>query len=240
MKRIHQLFFLLTVILMTSSRLEAQNETHKSITNGVSMEKRTKFALLTFSLSDRRAENTQDFLTYYIDQTYTNWGISTDLGLLVDKNFGVGIGFSYGQTREDNISENSLGIQTNQTGRSEQYVFRPFIKNFIPLTPKNQIFIILQTELQYATETSDFETSSMFDLSVTNSKQHIYGIGFRPGILLFIIKNFALETNVNVLGISTSVLNASTTGQPDSKVVTTDIDFKINLLQLNFGFSMYF
>jgi hypothetical protein len=234
------LIHVLAAIFLPCSILNAQNETHKSITNGVSMEKRTKFALLTFSLSDQRAENYQEFLTYYLDQSYTNWGISTDLGFLVDKNFGVGMGFSYGQTIEDYTSENSFGLITTTTGRSERFVLRPFIKNFVPLTPKNQIFIILQTELQYSTETSDVESMTLLDRNETTSKKNIYGIGFRPGILLFVIKNFALETNVNVLGISTSVLNASSTGQPDSRVVTTDIDFKIDLLQLNFGFSMYF
>ena len=62
----------------------------------------------------------------------------------------------------------------------------------------------------------------------------------RPGLLAFIVENFGFEVNVGAFGLSSSVEKIKTTDQPDTRVVSNDLDLKISLLQLSLGFCVYF
>jgi hypothetical protein len=61
----------------------------------------------------------------------------------------------------------------------------------------------------------------------------------RPGMLVFVHKQFGFQVNVGAFGLSSSVKRGSSSGRPDSKVVTNDLNLRINLLQLALGFTAY-
>ena len=66
------------------------------------------------------------------------------------------------------------------------------------------------------------------------------GLGIRPGLLVFVLKNSAMEASVNIAGIGFSVSEIKETDKPDAIVKSADLDLKIDLLQLNLGFITYF
>ncbi|MEN9570481.1 MAG: hypothetical protein RL172_1712 [Bacteroidota bacterium] len=232
-------YCILLTVFLSAAAFAQQNNTDAA-SDGVAMDKGTWFSTLTFSLSTRRAENDNTIFVNYVSQKRNSWSVRGDGGFIFKKNVGVGMGFSYGQTRENNVVTASDGASTSNQLYSNNFTARPFVKNFIPLGEKNRLYIINQTEIQLSFEHSIRESVSNDILTRKYSNKQTYGIGFRPGLLLFIQKNFAFETTVDVFGLQRSIEKTTTTGQPDSKVVKSDADLKIDILKLAFGFSLYF
>lgn len=245
-------YFCVVVILFTlanNSSVLAQNQPSKeeqqqSSSNdridGVVIDKGLKFSILTFSMSSRDAINDNNIFVNYVNQKKSSWNVRADGGYILKKNLGVGLGLSYGQSKDNNTIKASDGALTDNKSYSNDYAVRPYIKNFIPLDNRNRFYIINQTELQLVFARSIKESTANEILTRTYTSKNTYGIGLRPGLLIFIVKNFAFETTVNIFGINTSVERSRISGQPDSKVRTTDMDFKVNVLKLAFGFSTYF
>ncbi|ALL06442.1 hypothetical protein AQ505_13610 [Pedobacter sp. PACM 27299] len=207
---------------------------------GLVIEKGMKFSILTFSLSSRNAVNDNNFFVNYLDQKKSSWAVRADGGYILRKNLGAGLGLSYGQSKENNLIKAADGALTSNRSFSNNYGVRPFIKNFIPLDRKNRFYIVNQTEIQLLFDRSIKESTVNEILTRTYTSKDTYGVGLRPGLMIFIVKNFAFETTVDIFGINTSVETGRTTGQPDTRVTTTDMNFKINILKIGFGFSTYF
>ncbi|WP_316752836.1 hypothetical protein [Pedobacter gandavensis] len=207
---------------------------------GLIIEKGLKFNILTFSLSSRNAQNDNNIFVNYLDQKKSSWSVRADGGYIIKKNLGVGLGLSYGQSKENNLIKNGDGNLTSNQSFSNNYGVRPFIKNFIPLDNKNRFYIVNQTEIQLLFDRSIKESVVDEILTRTYTSKDTYGVGLRPGLMVFIVKNFAFETTVDIFGINTSIERGHTTGKPDSRVTTTDMNFKVNILKIGFGFSTYF
>ncbi|WP_316816613.1 hypothetical protein [Pedobacter nyackensis] len=208
--------------------------------DGISISKGLKFSILTFSLSSRNAVNDNNILVNYIDQKKNSWDIRADGGYIIKKDLGVGLGLSYGESKDNNIIKKSDGGLTFNKSFSNDYGIRPYIKNFIPLDNKNRFYIINQTELQFLFDHLVKESTTDDILTRTYTTRNTYGIGLRPGLIIFIVKNFAFETTVDIFGVKRTVERSRISDMPDSKVATTDLNFKINVLKVAFGFSTYF
>lgn len=229
------------LVMAISFTLSAQeNDTIASQAHGVDMARGTAFAIATFSLRTRNANNDKSLLANYIDYKSTNWNTLVAGGYMFKPEVATGLGLSYGEEKGRNTILATDGTLTYNNSYSNTYLVSPFVKNFIPLNNKHRFYIITQTEISYSLTQTVTESTTNNILTRSNSTKNSYGINLRPGLLLFIVDNFGFETTVNVFGINSSVEKTSATGQPDSKVATTDIDFRITILALTFSFSLYF
>ncbi|MCX2453737.1 hypothetical protein OQX61_20875 [Pedobacter sp. PLR] len=224
----------------TTSEVARQNMPKEEKPDGLIIEKGLRFNILTFSLSSRNAVNDNNLFVNYLDQKKNSWSVRADGGYIIKKNLGVGLGLSYGQSKDNNLIKNSDGNLTSNKSFSNNYGVRPFIKNFIPLDRKNRFYIVNQTEIQLLFDRSIKESVVDEILTRTYTSKDTYGVGLRPGLMIFIVKNFAFETTVDIFGINTTIERGHATGKPDSRVTTTDMNFKINILKIGFGFSTYF
>ncbi|MBB2147915.1 hypothetical protein [Pedobacter gandavensis] len=224
----------------SNSATEKQSLSEEEKPAGLIIEKGLKFNILTFSLSNRNAVNDNNIFVNYLDQKKTSWTVRADGGYIIKKNLGVGLGLSYGQSKDNNLIKGADGNLTSNKSFSNNYGVRPFIKNFIPLDRKNRFYIVNQTEIQLLFDRSIKEKVVDEILTRTYTSKDTYGVGLRPGLMIFIVKNFAFETTVDIFGINTSIERGRSTGMPDSRVTTTDMNFKINILKIGFGFSTYF
>lgn len=235
--RIALFFFLLIISDLSFGQEQGQASENQ---DGIVIDKGLRFSILTFSLSSRNAVNDNGFLINYVDQKKNSWDIRADAGYIFKKNLGAGLGLSYGQAKDNNTVKRSDGNLAFNRSYSTDYGVRPYIKNFIPLDRKNRFYIINQTELQLVFDRTVKENTVDEILTRTYSSKDTYGIGLRPGLMIFIVKNFAFETTVDIFGVKRTVETNKTSGLPDSRVSTTDLDFKVNVLRLAFGFSTYF
>ncbi len=168
------------------------------------------------------------------------------------ENLSAGMGLYYGA--EDyslsvNFFDNLMTRYLKSVGN--KYGSLVFLKNYIPVSANYIFFITNQTEIYYDYESANSETYVGSVLERKNSVKNSFGLGIRPGILIFFTEGFAFNINMGILGFSHSVQENKYQYPPnnpppkdlekeDSKNRSTDINLKFDLLKVGFGFSYYF
>jgi len=155
-----------------------------------------------------------------------------------DYNF-AGMGILYGESRKSGIYENSDGEMYNEDFYGNSFSFRPFLKNLTPLDKNGRFNIVTQIELWYQYDQGITQTILNEYVTRKYSTGHTGLIGLRPGINVFVIRNVAVETTLNVAGVKYSYEKSEVTDMPDAWRETAAIDFKIDILQLNIGIFVY-
>lgn len=168
------------------------------------------------------------------------------------ENLSAGLGLQFGEEKADltaNLLNNSFKREIRNYSRS--YGVLAFLKNHIPMSGNNIFFITNQTELYYGYKSGPSETYIEDILERKYSSKRSYGIGIRPGILIFFTENFAFDINMGILGFSHSVQNVEYQYPPNnppseanrkehSRNRSTDLNLKFDLLKVGFGFSFFF
>lgn len=229
----------LIIPLLFLVSLSAFGQSKKDYSNGVPITKGTWFSSLSISANSRVGENDRQLFATYVEQQRNAFNIRLDPGYIIKDNLGVGIGLLYGSRKDENIQLSSDGIISEVNSADRRFEIRPYIKNFIPLGNTNRFYIVIPTELQIGFGNGIQETTTDGVLTREFTDGFYYGLEMRPGMLVFIHKNFGFEVNVGALGISRTIITNETTGLPDSKVNTGDLNLRINLLELSLGFSVY-
>jgi hypothetical protein len=152
----------------------------------------------------------------------------------------LGAYFSYNQNKENSTLVDADGIKTELRSIGKEYSFAPFLKYYIPLDKGNKFYLFNQLETAYKYGSNIKEQTSNDILIRTYTTENKFAINLRPGFMVFPIKNFAVETSVGVLGMSSSVEKSTTTNKPDSVVKKNNLSLDINILNLFLGFYLYF
>jgi hypothetical protein len=220
--------------------IHAQQKSKKDYKNGVPIEKGLWFTGGTISLGSKDAENETQVLGNVVNQNKRDFEVRVDAGYVTKPNLAFGMGLLYGGAMDDIEQQNALGGSTLSNLNRKYYAFRPFVRNFIPLGSVNRFYVIIPTELQIGFGNTQKKTTS--GLLVTNEKTttQYYGLAMRPGLLVFIVKNFGFEVNVGAFGLGRRIEKTTASNRPDARVITNDLDLKINLLNLSLGFAGYF
>ncbi|MET7001555.1 DUF3575 domain-containing protein [Chitinophaga defluvii] len=221
----------------------AQQDTSKTALRdkGRKLTKGTWHVGATLSLKSRDFSNTDLVLVNIINFKQNAFVIRTEAGYFFKENLSAGLAVEYGQKLFD-IKGNVYNDNDIKGYRdfSRSFAITPFIKNYIPMSANHTFFITNQTELQYLHREGTSENLKSDNLNRTYTTRNQYGIGIRPGIMVFFTKNLAFETNMGILGLYHSSEKATHTDKADSKRTETSVDFKFDLLKLGFGFSYYF
>lgn len=195
----------------------------------------------TLGLDLKDAENENQLLRKAALESKDVFTLRIDGAYAIKHDVFAGIGFLWGNTnREGDYIDPNTGDISNIRYHSSSYSFRPFVKNHLPLDRNRRFNIVIQTELGFSLEQSIEETTTGDIVTRQLSTTQKYGVGLRPGLLAFLVRNFGVEASVNLAGIGYSIQKSTQTGQPDSWVNTADLSLKIDLLQLNLGFVTYF
>ena len=182
----------------------------------------------------------QDQLIRYVEANETyDFTIRLDGAYaFANQNF-AGLALLYGQSKKTGLYENGDGEIYTEDFFGTQYSFCPFLKNLTPLDKKGRFNIITQIELWNQIEQGVTQTILNENVTRKNSVKYTGLLGVRPGISVFVLNNVAFETTLNVAGVKYSYEKIKTTDLPDSKTETANIDFKIDILQLNIGVFVY-
>jgi hypothetical protein len=199
------------------------------------------YAVITFSLDQRNAENENQLLRQVIDQNKFDYRITASGGYALNDNFTIGLGFSYGRQREDItfLNEDEDEITSRSLGHDVSFI--PNIRKYIPLgTGKLQIFV--QTDLRVSLGESLQRNFLLTDVEKTEEEFVELRLGVQPGVVLFFTREWAFEASVGVAGLSsrwsTKTFNDDQANQ--TKIYQSSADLKLNLLALNLGVAYYF
>ncbi len=120
---------------------------------------------------------------------------------------------------------------------SHSYNVQAILRQYIPLGSSKRFAMFNEVQLGVGGTQSKFALDS--PVTGTYSVSHDYSLGLTPGVMAFIDNRVVVEVSVGVLGLSYShveqVHNQVYVG--DAKSVS--MNFKINLLSIGFGLSIY-
>ena len=169
------------------------------------------------------------------------------------KNMAVGLRFSYGRSMLslDNAAlafgEGDTGININidfyhQVKHS--YTGTLFWRPYIPLGHTNRFAIFAEVQLNFTTSQSKLVAED----GIIDGHQNYRGryansfggsLALQPGIVAFVTNNTAIELSIGVFGIGYEKTNQVRNQIEKGSVESSDMNFKVNLLSIGFGFSFY-
>lgn len=223
---------------MTASLFAQYQDTYAPINR---VTKGTKYLNLSFSLDQRNAENEDQLLRQIEDQDKLDYNITLSSGFAINDNFTLGLGGSYGREREDITYINSEGAEVTSKRVGQEFSFIPNIRKYIPLgTGSFQIFV--QTDLRFTYGESLQRDFLVDEIEKIETDFYQLRFGVTPGAIIFFNKNFAFETSVGLVGLSSKWSTETVNGDVDNqtKVTENNINLDINLLSLQLGVAYYF
>jgi hypothetical protein len=193
----------------------------------------------TLSLQFKNTTDKDQLIRYVEENKSYEFSVRADGAYaFADYNF-AGVALQYGQSGRSGIYQNTDGDSYNEDFYGSQYSFTPFLKNLTPLDKKGRFNIITQIEFSNRIDQGITQTVLNDELTRKLSLKYTGLLGVRPGISVFVLRNVAFETTLNVAGVKYSYEKIKTTNLPDAKSETASIDFKIDILQLNIGIFVY-
>jgi hypothetical protein len=235
---------LFTGLMILALSINAQKiksvEDSIKLKKAVSLEKGTRFATLTFSFSTRNANNNETLLTSVINQNRHAFDIEAGGGYFFKKYLAAGMIAGYNEVKNQRLLLNSDGSETQNNAFESGFTLAPFLDYYIPIDSKQRFYIFSRVELKYRHNSGVVESTTSNVLTRTFTESNGLGIGLVPGIMVFVVDRFAVSTSVGILGFNYNNSITRQTDRPEGRVTTTDFDLRINILQLNLGFAVYF
>lgn len=233
--------YILVYLMAFSCGLAFSQDGDSENTEDYRISKGRFYGALSFSLDQRKAENENQLLRQVVDQNRFNYRIIGNGGYAIKDNFTLGLTLAYGRQKEEItfLNENEEEVTSNRL--QQGFSFAPNMRNYIPIG-KGQLQILVQTELGFTFGESLERIFFEDEVDKINGDFVEINLGVSPGIVLFFDRNWAFETTVGIAGLSTrieeEVVNDDTENR--QRVESSNIDLKINLLQLNLGVAFYF
>ena len=228
---------LLTFLVLATVNCMGQ----ESSSNNFGVTKGRYFTTLALSLDQRNAENENQLVRFVIDQDRLNYRITSRSGYAVKDNMILGLGIGYGREREDITFENQNGEEIVSRRVQQGVSIAPTLRNYVPIG-SGQLQILIQTEFSLLFAESLERQFLSNDIDKIKGDVFEAQLGVSPGAVLFFDRHWAFEVTVGLAGLSTRVEEEVINNDDESRtrVVSSGVDLRINLLQLNLGVAYYF
>ena len=138
------------------------------------------------------------------------------------------------------LNEDLTDLAQQRDFVSNGFSLTPYLRYYLKIFPTSTFYFFSELDLTYEYSTGLSAVDDGENLDKTRNTTHIIEAGINPGVTIFVMKGFAFETSVGLLGLSTGIREIETNGTSKSEIVTNVINFKINLLALNFSLAYYF
>ena len=138
------------------------------------------------------------------------------------------------------LNEDLTDLAQQRDFVSNGFSLTPYLRYYLKIFPTSTFYFFSELDLTYEYSTGLSVVDDGENLDKTRTRTHIIEAGVNPGVTIFIMKGFSFETSVGLLGLSTGIREIETNGTSKSEIVTNIINFKINLLALNFSLAYYF
>ncbi|MEN9686942.1 MAG: hypothetical protein RLZZ28_2728 [Bacteroidota bacterium] len=208
--------------------------------NGLFFEKKYLYGGLAFKFSENYTDNKNRLVYTVYDEKRNDFSINIQGGYFINSNTAFGAQINYGHTRTIGKQLGSSGQLADVNLEKESWASFGTMKNFIPLGNKHRFFLYNLAMLGYVAKNSLEESTSQGVLQRTYSQDKSVELNLAPGLMVNVIKGFAVETGMQIAGFQYAWSNSVIDGVPTTKQHSVSGDFTINLLRLNLGFYYYF
>jgi hypothetical protein len=236
MNKIKYIFLLLSIFFCVQIQAQGIGESEEDLT----IKKGRFYYSLSFSLNQRKAENEDQLLRQVINQDKYDYRIVGNVGYALMDNLTVGVAGGYGRLKEEITFLDDNDQEVTSKRLEQGFSIVPNMRNYIPLG-KGRFQILVQTELGLTVGESLERIIYTNDMDRIDGKFVEFNLGVNPGLVLFFDKNWAFEVTVGAAGLKTRVDERILNDDEGNKerIQTTDIDLRLNILQLNLGVAFY-
>ena len=169
------------------------------------------------------------------------------------KNMAVGVRFIYGRSllsidnADLSVGEGDTGVNINVDMYHKikhSYTGSIFWRPYIPLGRNNRFAIFAEVQLNMSGSQGKIVTTNgmidgLQDYRGSYSTSFGASLALQPGIVAFATNNIALELSIGVFGIGYEKINQEFNQVDEGTYVSSDMNFKVNLLSVGFGVSFY-
>ncbi|MBQ2365322.1 MAG: hypothetical protein II288_07140 [Alistipes sp.] len=169
------------------------------------------------------------------------------------KNMAVGVRFGYSRSMLalDNAAlsfgdaESGINLNVDFYHKVQHtYTGTLFWRPYIPLGHSNRFAIFAEVQLnlsgsQAKLVSEDGIIDGLQNYRGTYSNSFGVSLGLQPGIMAFITNNTAIELSIGVFGIGYERTNQLHNNIEEGTIESSNMNFKVNLLSIGFGFSFY-
>lgn len=202
--------------------------------------KKNIYAGFSFSLSDKKMENTDYLIQKVVDGEKLNYDILLKGGYYTGNYGMLGINLNYFQQRfEGTIFRDPDTLKSNSITRG--YSITPNLRSSVPLTANERLSFFTEVGLTFGTSnTLTRNTKNLDEIEKSYLTLYNFRLGLSPGITFFAMENFAFEIQLNVLGYELNWTEKTVNEIDKSKDVRQNVSFEIDILSLQMGLSYYF
>lgn len=237
-------YILITLLFIFAYPTIAQ-EFDRGITNPVFMPKGQWMVGGTMSYKTNNQDNYKFLFIENWDGSSYNFRVTPYFMYTFKENTGVGVKFSYKRTFTD-ISSFDIKLDDNTSislndyeSINHMFYTTGFLRNYLALGENKRFGLFVDTELSYGYGQSKMISGTGAELNGTYETINEIQIGVVPGLCAFINDNAALEVSIDVLGLSYKKVNQEFNRVDKGSYTSSGADFKINLLTVKFGVSIY-
>lgn len=128
-----------------------------------------------------------------------------------------------------------LDISQRKKYLSRGYSVEPYFRNYLKLFDTKNLYFFNETALMLQYSSGILQTDDHTTMNKTLLNAWKFEFGIRPGVNIFIFNRLAFETSISLLGLSSSFSTIHENDQKKSHFNYNIINFKVNLLALDFS-----
>lgn len=167
----------------------------------------------------------------------------TFCGYFIRDAMAVGARAGYSRTYVDvdySILEDLADVKEHRKYVSNGFFVQPFLKNYLKVLNSKNIYFFNETSLTVEYSYGISQSDDGDDISKTRNHGWTFKFGINPGLSIMVLDRLAFETSVGLLGLNSSWMTIEENGITHSEVAYNIVNFKINLLALDFSLVYFF
>ncbi|PWJ37240.1 hypothetical protein IE02_0722 [Fibrobacter succinogenes subsp. elongatus] len=164
-------------------------------------------------------------------------------GYFVRDAMAVGMRSGYSRTYVDidySILEDLADVKEHRKYVSNGFFVQPFLKNYLKVFDSKTIYFFNETSLTVEYSYGISQSDDGEDVSRTKNHGWTFKFGINPGLSIMVLDRLAFETSVGLLGLNSSWVVIEENGEKRSEVSYNIVNFKVNLLALDFSLVYFF
>lgn len=164
-------------------------------------------------------------------------------GYFVRDAMAVGARAGYSRTYVDvdfSILEDLADVKEHRKYVSNGFFVQPFLKNYLKVFDSKTLYFFNETSLTVEYSYGISQSDDGEEMSKTKNHGWTFKFGINPGLSIMVLDRLAFETSVGLLGLNSSIMEVEENGKSRTEVSYNIVNFKINLLALDFSLVYFF
>ena len=164
-------------------------------------------------------------------------------GYFIRDAMAVGARVGYSRTFVDidfSILEDLADVKQHRKYVSNGFFVQPFLKNYLKVLDSRTLYFFNETSLKVEYSYGISQSDDGEEMSKTKNHGWTFEFGINPGLSIMVLDRLAFETSVGLLGLSSSYMDIDENGESHSEFLYNIVNFKINLLALDFSLVYFF